>query len=142
MNSFSNSSEVSRRGAVAVVVRTGRLLVIRRSTSVPAPGAFCFPGGGIEAGESEEQALMREFQEELGAPVRPLRRLWRSVTRWQVELFWWLGELEPTAELVPNPTEVASIHWLTSVEMLAEARLLESNRAFLAAIARGEISLE
>ena len=37
---------------------------------------------------------MREFQEELGAAIRPVRRVWTSITRWQVELAWWLGELD------------------------------------------------
>jgi hypothetical protein len=34
-----------RRGAVAVVVRDGRMLVIRRARSVVAPLVYCFPGG-------------------------------------------------------------------------------------------------
>ena len=132
----------SRQGAVAVVVRGGRFLVIRRSAAVVAPGAYCFPGGGIEAGETEEQALVREFREELGATIVPVRRVWRSTTRWQVELAWWLGELaiEDTLEL--NPAEVDSVQWLAPDEMLALAELLESNRAFLKALSEGEIVLE
>jgi 8-oxo-dGTP diphosphatase len=97
-----DSEAIRRRGAVAVVVRDSRFLVIRRSAQVIAPGAFCFPGGGIEADESEERALVREFQEELGAAIRPLRRVWKSITRWQVELAWWLGELDPRVELLPT----------------------------------------
>ena len=55
-----------RYGAVAVVLREKKLLAIQRSFTVAAPGAFCFPGGGIEPGETEEIALARELQEELG----------------------------------------------------------------------------
>jgi len=132
----------SRRGAVAVVVRQGKLLVIKRAEIVRAPGAFCFPGGGIEAGESEQQALVREFQEELAAVIHPVRRLWQSVTRWGVELDWWLAYLPTDEQLVPNPAEVESVHWLTAAAMLAEPRLLESNRAFLDAIATGKIELD
>jgi 8-oxo-dGTP diphosphatase len=134
-----DSDSIRRRGAVAVVIRDARFLVIRRSAQVVAPGAFCFPGGGIEAGESEEQALLREFHEELGAAVRPMRRIWTSVTRWHVELAWWLGELDPIVELLPNPAEVESVHWLTREEMLAHPMLLDSNREFLQAVADGEI---
>jgi 8-oxo-dGTP pyrophosphatase MutT (NUDIX family) len=50
-----------RRGVVAVVLRDERFLVIRRAAGVVAPGAFCFPGGGVEGDESETQALVREF---------------------------------------------------------------------------------
>src|SRR5690242_925451 len=127
--SASESDLPSRRGAVAVVVRQGKLLVIKRAEIVRAPGAFCFPGGGIEAGESEQQALVREFQEELAAVIQPVRRLWHSVTRWGVELDWWLAYLPSEEQLVPNPAEVESVHWLTAAAMLAEPRLLESNRA-------------
>ncbi len=130
-----------RRGVAAVVLRGQRFLVIERSAYVVAPGAFCFPGGTIEPTEAEEQTLVREFREELGATIRPVRRVWQSTTPWGVELAWWLGQLEERAELVPNPREVASTHWLTRDEMLARAELLESNRHFLAALAAGQIVL-
>ncbi len=134
-------TDIRRRGAVAVVLREARFLVIRRSDVVLAPGAFCFPGGGIEGEESEEQALVREIQEELGVAIRPVRRVWQSVTRWRVALAWWLGELDGDVTLSPNPAEVAEIYWLTAKEMLAHPMLLESNREFLAALDGGEIVL-
>jgi 8-oxo-dGTP pyrophosphatase MutT (NUDIX family) len=132
----------SRQGAVAVVVRDGRFLVIRRSAAVVAPGAYCFPGGGIEDGETEEQALVREFREELGATIMPVRRVWRSTTRWQVELAWWLGDLAIDGALEINPAEVDSVHWLAPDEMLTLAELLDSNRAFLKALSEGEIVID
>ena len=132
----------NRRGAVAVIHQQERLLVIRRSQHVVAPGAFCFPGGAIEVGESEEVALIRELREELNVEVVPVRRVWRSVTPWHVELFWWLAHLEPGSLPRPSPAEVESFHWQTAEEMLALTELLESNRQFLAAVARGEVSLQ
>jgi 8-oxo-dGTP pyrophosphatase MutT (NUDIX family) len=131
-----------RRGAVAVIVRDGRLLVIRRAQCVVAPGKFCFPGGGIEPGESEEGALAREIQEELNVAVRPQRRLWRSITPWGVELAWWLSDLAPGDTPLPNPLEVESIHWHTPDEMAVLPDLLESNQSFLVALARGEFRLD
>ena len=130
-----------RRGVVAVIHRGDRLLVIRRSQSVVAPGAYCFPGGAIEGEETEEQALVREIAEELGAIVRPMRRIWSSTTPWSVYLTWWLVEAEPVCEYCPNPAEVESIHWLTPAEMIDLPELLESNRHFLRALANGEIVL-
>jgi 8-oxo-dGTP pyrophosphatase MutT (NUDIX family) len=131
-----------RRGAVAIVLRQGRMLVIRRSRTVVAPLVYCFPGGGIEGGESEEQAVVREFREEVGVTLRPVRRLWECVTAWKVHLAWWLGEVEPDAVPVANPREVDSIHWLTPEEMAQLPDLLESNRQFLDLLAQGEITLQ
>jgi 8-oxo-dGTP diphosphatase len=145
--SFSMSSaplipdDPGRRGVVAIVVRDGRMLVIRRSRSVVAPLVYCFPGGGIEGDESEEAALIREFYEELGVTLQPVRRLWTCVTAWKVELAWWLGQIEPKAVPVANPREVDSIHWLTPEEMAQLPDLLASNREFLDLLARGQISL-
>ena len=132
---------IRRYGAVGVVVRADRFLVIRRSAQVAAPGTFCFPGGGIEAGESEEQALVREIHEELGVPIRPVKRVWRHVTRWRVDLAWWLGEIDADALLVPNPDEVAAVHWMTPEEMLRHPKMLDSNREFLRSLADGRIML-
>jgi 8-oxo-dGTP diphosphatase len=125
---------------VAVVVRDERFLVIRRAAGIAAPGKYCFPGGGIEAGESEPAALIREIQEELGVAIRPLDCIWRSTTSWGVALAWWRGEIDQET-LAPNPAEVESVHWLTPVEMLNLGELLESNRLFLDAVAAGQVRL-
>jgi len=142
MTDTSQHSGSLRRGVVAVVVRDDRFLVIRRAAEVIAPGKYCFPGGGIEGPESEVEALVRELHEELGVRIRPLRRIWRSTTPWQVDLAWWLGELDEPAELLLNPAEVDSVHWFTIAEMLALAELLDSNRQFLDALAARKIRLE
>jgi 8-oxo-dGTP diphosphatase len=48
----------------------GRLLLIRRGHE-PHRGSWSLPGGRIEAGESPEQAVVREVREETGLEVRP-----------------------------------------------------------------------
>ena len=128
-----------RRGVVVVVMREERFLVIRRSEHVRAPGTHCFPGGHIEPGESEADAARRELLEELAAHATPLRLLWRSVTPWNVELAWWLAEIAPSADLVPNPLEVAAFHWLPADEIRHLPDLLASNREFLDAWESGVI---
>ena len=119
------------RGVVAVIRRGERLLVIRRSQHVRAPGTYCFPGGAIEEGETEPDALRREMQEELGCDVTPIRRIWRNCTAWQVDLSWWLAELDAGVELRPNLAEVESCQWLTVAELRELPQLLSSNREFL-----------
>ncbi len=132
---------IVRRGAVAVVLRRQRLLMIRRSQHVIAPGMYCFPGGGIEPGETQQQAVVRELQEELGCAVRPQRWLWESVSSWGVHLAWWLSELDETAEFAPNPAEVESVHWFTLEELKTLPNQLESNYRFVEAVGRGDVQL-
>ena len=129
------------RGVVAVVPRRDCLLVIRRSQSVVAPGAYCFPGGGIHDNESESAAVIREMQEELNVAATPRHCLWRSVTPWNVELAWWLAELSAESVLQPNEEEVADVHWLTPSEIRSLGNLLDSNRDFLDAWLRAEFVL-
>src|SRR5260370_42700946 len=50
----------------------GRLLLIRRGHE-PEAGRWSLPGGRIEPGESDQQALVREGREETGLAVTPGR---------------------------------------------------------------------
>jgi 8-oxo-dGTP diphosphatase len=49
-----------------LLVRDGLVLICQRRADQPMALQWEFPGGKIEAGESPEQALVRELQEELG----------------------------------------------------------------------------
>ena len=133
---------IRKHGVVAVIVRGERFLVIRRSQHVRAPGMYCFPGGGIELGETEEQALVRELLEELTVAARPIRRVTESVTPWQVHLAWWLAEIDAGAELVAQPHEVESFHWLSAAEIRRLPNLLPSNVEFLEAWGKGLVAEE
>jgi 8-oxo-dGTP diphosphatase len=60
------SSEPAR--ARVVIVADGRLALIRRRRA--GQTYYLFPGGGVEPGETLEQAAVREAHEELGVDVR------------------------------------------------------------------------
>jgi 8-oxo-dGTP diphosphatase len=53
----------------AVIVVDGRVLACERSAPPEVAGRWEFPGGKVEAGETEAQALARECAEELGVRV-------------------------------------------------------------------------
>ncbi|WP_075181932.1 pyrimidine (deoxy)nucleoside triphosphate diphosphatase [Pantoea sp. 1.19] len=56
-----------------IITRDGRLLLAQRPSGGDQPGLWEFPGGKVEAGESQQDALRRELTEELGIDARPLR---------------------------------------------------------------------
>ncbi len=89
--------------AVGVLVREsdGALLLTSRPAGKARAGWWEFPGGKLEAGETVEQALRRELQEEIGITIEnclpwqvtehdyshaQVRLHWCKVTRWQGEL--------------------------------------------------------
>ena len=55
----------------AAIFRAGRVLIVRRGVP-PMQGIYTLPGGGVELGETLEQAVMREVREETGLAIEPL----------------------------------------------------------------------
>lgn len=53
----------------AVIVRDGTILCTQRGSASQLAGAWEFPGGKVEAGETPRAALQREIAEELGCEV-------------------------------------------------------------------------
>jgi len=53
----------------AAIIDDGRVLACQRAQPPEMAGKWEFPGGKVDPGESEEQALVRECQEELGVDV-------------------------------------------------------------------------
>jgi 8-oxo-dGTP diphosphatase len=57
------------RVVAAVVERDGRYLITQRRPSAVLPLRWEFPGGRVEAGESDQDALRRELKERLDTEV-------------------------------------------------------------------------
>ena len=89
----------------AIILHHNLILATQRGPGMDLPGKWEFPGGKVDAGEREEEALIREIEEELALTVRPMHRLQPSVHRYPTK----------TIELVP---------YICSLEK-GEIRLLE-----------------
>jgi 8-oxo-dGTP pyrophosphatase MutT (NUDIX family) len=55
-----------------ILIRDGKVL-LQRTTTEPD---YAVPGGHVNFGEASEQALIREYKEEIGADILPVRLLW------------------------------------------------------------------
>lgn len=58
-----------RVGVGAVVLREGRVLLVRRGVE-PAQGLWAIPGGGLRLGETLQEGAEREILEETGIVIR------------------------------------------------------------------------
>jgi 8-oxo-dGTP diphosphatase len=124
----------------AAIFREGRVLIVRRGRP-PAHGLYTLPGGGVELGETLEEAIIREVREETGLEIAPLElvgfrqaivrdaegRVERHFVILPFAARWIEGEISLNEEL-------AEAHWLTSAG-LASLKTTEGLAQIVAAAA-------
>lgn len=121
----------------AVIRRDGRILIARRRHGAERGGQWEFPGGKVEPGEAEAQALRREIREELGCEVEVGRLLARHRHRYpdlEVELAFYACELPPGSD--PLPLGCAALEWAEGGRLQAWD-FCEADLPVLATLARG-----
>ena len=69
--------QMSRFGSYAIVLKDSKILLTLKRSG-PYQGLWDLPGGGIEFGETPEDALKREFLEEVGIVVERFEFLYHS----------------------------------------------------------------
>lgn len=78
-----------------------------------ASGQVSFPGGRVEAGETSDQAALREFEEELGVSPQGVEVLGHLSPLYVfASNFWitpWLAATERPLIFRPHPDEVAAV---------------------------------
>jgi 8-oxo-dGTP diphosphatase len=107
----------------AAIFRDGKVLVVRRARP-PAHGLYTLPGGGVELGETLEEAVIREVREETALEVAPVAlagyrqaiardnagRIERHFVILPFAARWIAGEISLNEEL-------AEAHWLAPTEL-------------------------
>jgi 8-oxo-dGTP diphosphatase len=125
--------------AAALIVRGGEVLICQRRPDQPMGLQWEFPGGKIEAGESPEQALARELDEELGIQaqigqrVTHIRHNYRHGGAVDLQFFAvreFAGELENRI--------FAQLKW-TRLEDLPEYDFLPADRGLIRDLASGKL---
>jgi len=119
--------------AVGVIVRQQQILLALRSSKQHQGGKWEFPGGKVEAGETVQQALNRELQEEVAISVSqssPLMQLEYAYPEKTVLLDIWLVT-EFSGE--PHGREGQPLRW-ASVAELTEIPFPDANQPIVARI--------
>ena len=119
--------------AAALFDRDGRVLIAQRPPGKPLAGRWEFPGGKVDAGESERQALVRELREELGIEVvaaRPFMRLTHAYAERDVELSLWIVE-RFSGE--PRSLDAQALKWVAPGRLGFED-ILEADQPFIEAL--------
>lgn len=99
-------------------------------------GAVSFPSGGVKAGESQEQTIVRKMKDELDVAVEPLSCCWRwdgSAPGATLTLFGWTARLL-SLQLRPDPTQIAEVLWLTAEEAASHLDALPTIPEFVASL--------
>jgi 8-oxo-dGTP diphosphatase len=116
----------------AAIIADGAVLAAQRSYPPALAGRWEFPGGRVEPGEAEPDAVVRECQEELGATVRVTGRVGPDLilpSGWVLRIH--------AARLVdgqrPDALEHHALRWVRAAD-LAELDWLDADRAVLPAL--------
>jgi len=100
------------------VLREGDKVLLTRSR-FGASDFVNFPGGGVEIEEAPGDALLREFSEETGLVVRPVRTLYASQGAHLstaapiqiVSVYWLVEKVSGDVRLGGNGTDVLELFW-------------------------------
>lgn len=121
----------------AIIERDGRILIGQRQPQQSHPLQWEFPGGKVEPGESPEQALARELEEELA--IRNARG--PEIARYEftypgknpIELIF---HRVTSFEGAPQNLIFRELRWETRAK-LPEFDFVEGDRAFIQAFSEG-----
>ncbi len=129
-----NSSVPHKIIGVAVIVNNqGQILIDRRLPQGTMAGMWEFPGGKIEPGETVEECIEREIQEELGIVIEVREHL--------ITIDHTYAHLRVTLTVhrchhltgIPQPIECAEIRWVNLAD-LDQFNFPEANFQIIAAL--------
>lgn len=79
-------SENKRVRVRAIIIQDDKLVVMYREFETRK--FYCFPGGGILPGETEEECVIREVKEEFGITIMPIKKVYEYVNDINIEYFY------------------------------------------------------
>jgi 8-oxo-dGTP diphosphatase len=119
----------------AAIIDNGRLLAAQRAAPPELAGGWELPGGKVEPGETDEEALARECHEELGIDIAVGHRVgddWPLHDGYVMHV--WTATI---ANGEPEALEHSELRWLAEPELFdvawlpADLRVLDAVRVHL-----------
>jgi 8-oxo-dGTP diphosphatase len=126
----------------ALIHSEGKLLVCQRKRGSTFEMMWEFPGGKVKPGESHEQALVRELEEELGTNAEIGPEVYRTQHRYDelkepIELIFFRARVDPKA--VRNLV-FEQMAWRTTTSLPA-LQFLPADKELIEKLSVGEIGL-
>jgi len=107
-----------RHAVVVIIIDGDDILFVERAAGDTYPGYWSVVTGTLEPGEDQPTACTREAMEEVSLSIRPIRKVWESVTRGaHFVLHWWVCRLEGSRDVTPDPAEVGQWRWVNVAEI-------------------------
>jgi len=134
--------------AVGALITIGNTILLLERAQEPRAGKLALPGGFVDPGESLEEALRRECQEEVGLileeePLQfvasfPNQYLYKEVWYNTCDVFFRIFlSREKIASLKADPAEVRSLRWIEVDKIPVEELAFESSRKAIAYLRKG-----
>ena len=103
------------RVVTAVIERNGRYLITQRRSQALLPLLWEFPGGKVEPGERDEDALRRELRERLGVTATVAHKLaerHHTYVGYDVQMALYAASIPPEQEI--TALRVNDFRWVAS----------------------------
>ncbi|WP_186672824.1 (deoxy)nucleoside triphosphate pyrophosphohydrolase [Sporosarcina sp. BP05] len=91
----------------------GKILCALRGPEMTLPNYWEFPGGKIEEGETKEEALKREIQEELGCTIEVFAQVEDAIYEYEKVIVRLETFMAKVISGTPEATEHAELKWVS-----------------------------
>lgn len=133
------TAKKSIRVVAGLIRRDGKVLLTQRKPGRHLGLSWEFPGGKVEAGETDEVALMRELVEELGVKVTVGSRCFETRHQYGAREMHLLVYRCRLIEGEPKALDVHSVEWV-DVKRIKEREFLPADMPLVHGLAHGLIA--
>lgn len=119
-----------RHRACAALIEDGQILMVRIETKKQS--FWTLPGGGLNTGETFEQAVVREVEEEIHLNVRVIRPLYTKTDSFGTEVCFLVERVDAASPLLghdperpPNQQVLSEIGWRSLAEIKEDIQVSE-----------------